>query len=109
MCDFIALTNSVNSKAQVSIYHATPLNETVQDVEGAHVDLYHALVAHYVVCWEQEDVWWPKTAVRLRGKVDRREREAGGGRCARDADEERHAFISDVDNGDEGSGSDQDY
>ena len=84
-------------------------NETVQDVEGAHVDLYHALVAHYVVCWEQEDVWWPKTAVRLRGKVDRREREAGGGRCARDADEERHAFISDVDNGDEGSGSDQDY
>ena len=25
MCDFIALTNSVNSKAQVSIYHATPL------------------------------------------------------------------------------------
>ena len=25
MCDFVALTNSVNSKAQVSIYHATPL------------------------------------------------------------------------------------
>jgi hypothetical protein len=55
MCDFVALTNSVNSKAQVSIYHATPLSPfgaanyypiSFNDIPSGMVTLFEFLVVN---------------------------------------------------------------
>ena len=81
-------------------------NETEQEVEGGHSELHNALVAHYTMQLADGLVMWPKSVQQLRGRPDRRKREAGGGKRARQEDEVRHALVSESDESDAESESD---
>ena len=69
-------------------------NETVQEVEGGHWELYTALVEHYSLQWQDKLVEWPKTARELRGRVDRRPLLSAGERMEEDEGCALHAFVS---------------
>ena len=78
-------------------------NDTVQEVDADHHMLRSALVTHYRLEHDDKKILWPKSALKLRGRVDNRPRLGAGEHL--DADE-RHAFISESES--DGDSSDDD-
>ena len=70
-------------------------NDTAQEVDEDHHALTHALITHYSLQFADKQIMWPKSALKLRGKVDSRPLEPGG--VELEEGEVRHALLSDTD------------
>jgi len=70
-------------------------NDTAQEVDEDHHALTQALITHYSLQFADKQIMWPKSALKLRGKVDSRPLEPGG--VELEEGEIRHALLSDTD------------